>query len=572
MSSGKNSKKNGIEKLRILLDEKSMKKLNPEDEKYLLTLKKRLERSSNSKTVIKKIVETSQTEEYSLKPNIIIHTKKQVVKPSPKIIFEEKSIQREPELIFKEVSEGKKIDDDLIEIKKVEIRHPEFIEVKPKTTKKHKSLKKEVITEWEALEEKEEQVIKKESTESKKQNTVEEESIPYFIPVEKSEELKDDIELKKEVSKKSFIEPENNEIISVEPTIKEETIESKKSKIEKFVELGLGKNKVAFKDIESIDEETAEILYDHGFISIDALSLLSVEDFVKITGIKKRKAKQIKEEIDKKKDKIFGYKYIETREITQGEIIEEKFREIDEYKISDEEKIKIFNEIKSIDKETAILLYNNGYTSIDSLKYVTTKDLKKIKYIDKKKVKNIIFEIQNRFKEIDPNKPLVEEYDVEYFEEEFDIDLKEADENIQKNIQREKQDFFEIEGELISKEKIVKQQEEKIKEIVKILDEKKEEIEEKNNELEDLKISIDEKNKTIGSLKEDFDTSISDLEKNKNILLEKEQTIETLRCGLSNKKQELEKKTNDYENLKEKAFTIDENIINIRKELDEKTQ
>ncbi len=42
MSSGKNSKKNGIEKLRILLDEKSMKKLNPEDEKYLITLKKRL--------------------------------------------------------------------------------------------------------------------------------------------------------------------------------------------------------------------------------------------------------------------------------------------------------------------------------------------------------------------------------------------------------------------------------------------------------------------------------------------------------------------------------------------------
>ena len=90
MSSEKNSKKNGIEKLRILLDKKSLKKLDPEDEKYLIALKKRLDTPSSSKIVIKKIVETPQTDESYLKPKVIIHTRKQEIKPISKIIVEEK--------------------------------------------------------------------------------------------------------------------------------------------------------------------------------------------------------------------------------------------------------------------------------------------------------------------------------------------------------------------------------------------------------------------------------------------------------------------------------------------------
>jgi hypothetical protein len=317
MPAEKKSKKNGIEKLRILLDEKTTKKLNPEDEKYLIALKKRLDGSSNSKIVIKKIDETSQTEEYSLKPKIVIHTKRQEIKPTPKIIVEEKPKQQETEPIFKEVTEEKKIDDDLIEIKKVEIKHPEFLEVKPKTTKKQeittiKEKEIEEFTEWEPVVEKKEKVVEKEFTEPKEQDTVEEESIPCFIPVEKPEENKDDIDLKQEETQQSIIEPEIKEVIFEETTIEEEPIEFKESKIEKPVEIDLEKEK----------------------------------------------------------------------------------------------KKEVFKEIQSIDEEIAILLYDNGYTNINSLKNATIKDLKKIKGIKKKKAKNIIFEIQNKFKEIEPEKPI----------------------------------------------------------------------------------------------------------------------------------------------------------------------
>ncbi len=54
------------------------------------------------------------------------------------------------------------------------------------------------------------------------------------------------------------------------------------------------------------------------------------------------------------------------------------------------------------------------------------------------------------------------------------------------------------------------------------LDEKKEEFTEKNDELEGIRLLIDNKNKIIESLRADFETSITELEKSKNFLIEKE--------------------------------------------------
>jgi Holliday junction resolvasome RuvABC DNA-binding subunit len=600
MSDDKKNKKNGIEKLRIILDKKSSKKLDPKDEKYLITLKKRLDESTHKKVIIKQKVETSETETYSLKPKVTIHQRKQETKPvTSKIIIAEKSIEIKPEPVFEEVKEEKDFEEDLIEIKKVEIKEPEFLEVKPKVVKKEdKPEKKEIIysepavekdftkseekneeelTEWEPIknEEETEQKIKEEISELKNESFIEfekiqeqqiepenlcpscgnkikkdvnfchtcgfkinetfeekekesdeKETLPSFIPIEKEE--KDDVDwyqktseetdeteveeetveidtekdkkievfkeiqsideetaiklydngfpsldaltiasskeiskitgikkrkakqIKKELEEKIIqsVEPkpinvdetaegeiteeqQENDKVEFEPSksewtpveeeqeikeesvdeepileedIKEETVESEEIHLEKE------KKKEAFREIQSIDEETAITLYDNGFTSIDAINLASLKDITKITGIKKRKAKQIKKEIDEKTNEIFGYKPIETQETAQVEVTEEQIQELDEELeediILDEEKIAVFNEIKSIDEKTAITLYDNGYNTIDTLKNATINDLSKIAGIKKRKAKQIISEIEEKIIQSADPKPI----------------------------------------------------------------------------------------------------------------------------------------------------------------------
>jgi hypothetical protein len=53
----------------------------------------------------------------------------------------------------------------------------------------------------------------------------------------------------------------------------------------------------AFKDIESIDEKIAELLYKNGYFSIENLKEATLDDLVDIRGIKRKLAKQIKKEI-----------------------------------------------------------------------------------------------------------------------------------------------------------------------------------------------------------------------------------------------------------------------------------
>jgi len=192
----------------------------------------------------------------------------------------------------------------------------------------------------------------------------------------------EDIELSESVKKEIDLGPEPEIQSKEEITI--ETDMDIKVKIE------------VFKDIEKIDEKTAVLLYDNGFITIDELRNSTIKDLTKIKGINKKKAKEIKEELEPKE-------IIETttdfEEIPEKKVEEEKTEQ--EPTIPIEEKTKPFQELNSIDDETAIKLYDSGYTSIDSLKTATIKELKKIKGVNKKKAKEIKEELEPK-EEIKP--------------------------------------------------------------------------------------------------------------------------------------------------------------------------
>jgi len=84
--------------------------------------------------------------------------------------------------------------------------------------------------------------------------------------------------------------------------------EEKTKKIEKPIDEAYPKEKTfdekpnnnGFKYINSIDEKTAILLNDNGFRSIEDFRNISLADLKKITGIKKKDAKKIFEEIQEK--------------------------------------------------------------------------------------------------------------------------------------------------------------------------------------------------------------------------------------------------------------------------------
>ena len=61
--------------------------------------------------------------------------------------------------------------------------------------------------------------------------------------------------------------------------------------------------------------------------------------------------------------------------------------------IKEEKKIEAFKEIESIDKKIAILLFDNGFTSVDSIRAASLKDLTRIKGIKKGSARKIMKEI-----------------------------------------------------------------------------------------------------------------------------------------------------------------------------------
>lgn len=133
------------------------------------------------------------------------------------------------------------------------------------------------------------------------------------------------------------------------------------------------------------------------------------------------------EEAEKHEGKTFGV----------GEVWEDKDdKDVTfEKRLDNSEIISLFSEFKSVDDETAILLYNNGFKSVGSLMIATIKDLTKIKGIKKKIAKKII-------KEIDEKKKIGPENSEDFFKEEIiDKDEFQIDEKIV-DIEPENEEVF----------------------------------------------------------------------------------------------------------------------------------
>jgi len=461
----KKDKKNGIEKLRIFLDDHSFKDLNSEDEKYLKTLKERLDESSEKKNIFKKIADESEesSEEELLKPRVVIHERveKKIVE-----FHEFKEVKGKDETIEKE-SHFK--DEELIDIKKVRPNIPEFIEVKLEKVEKDKKIEAEETeesVEVELNETKEPLEFVKVESETAESEKMEE--ISEWQPIDSGEYIP------KEEQDDKIIQPvEETEVVKED---------MKSDETDKIIEV--------FKDMQSINKETAILLHNNGYVNIDMLSIATAKELAKIKGIKRKTAKQIKKELKQKQepeevewkpiqetveDKIeekrelisvnetnycsncgsvvevgtifcaeCGTKLIykeetlekpdeitkiEVGKTAEKEVTVEEIEKIDE-EMPLEEKIDPFKDLESINENTAVLLYDNGYTSFDSLKNVDVKDLKKIKGIKRKIAKQIRQEIDKKIIEAAKVKP---------------ISIGESSEGIVTKDQLEKEENFEEE-------------------------------------------------------------------------------------------------------------------------------
>lgn len=345
MQKNKKSNKGNIGNFHEILDDISYKDLPPEDVKYLKSLDKRLKKSSDKTQVYRKIVAKQMgEEEVSLELNITIHLRKVKKQVRFKGLKKEEIIPkiRAPPIVIERLSKKDPFEDeDFLEIEKIEYKGPLSIEVKPK-----------IIVKGEVLEE------------------------PSPI------EIKDII--------------------------------AREVKIE------------VFKHIISIDDETAVLLYNKGFTTVESLENITIPVLVNSIGIPKKLAKKISKELNKlrkgvakveptvkgksededlteemiKEDVLSKSEEepatVELHEKTSAwETIEDIEHEIfDDHTAEKKAAMKVFKDVKSIDEDTAFLLYTNGFTTLDALTMATNKDLSKIKGIKRKKAVEIKKEIE----------------------------------------------------------------------------------------------------------------------------------------------------------------------------------
>ncbi len=438
------SKKERLEKLRIILDNPSNGKLHPEDEKHMEALRRRLIGSpKESKVYVYKSYKEDNREEIDpLKPRVKIYQKeekKEFIAPEIKHAEPE---EKQEEVAYK--------DEELYEVEKVEIKGPEFLEVKPKevTEKKERSstveteespklpdfetsdVEDEKLPEWEQVDTKKSKIYEEETkTEMPKELPPHEQEkeceLNEFRPKVAEEDLK-----KNDFAEKVFLPLEKKEDEEVEFKETEEKSEFKEETFEQKDEMSLGEERQEeistldrsgkidiFKDIKSMDEETAVLLYDNGFTSIDAVKKASLRDLTRIKGIRKKLAKNIKKEIEQEpKESAIEIK----GEPGEYFILDEKSEEDDAKKIDEnisnyefteedkdffgdeaeskdtkkDKKIDAFKGISNIDEKTASLLYENGIKSIDVLRGKSVRELTRIKGIKRKLAKRIQKEIE----------------------------------------------------------------------------------------------------------------------------------------------------------------------------------
>ena len=430
MKQNKNSKKTRVEMLRMVLDTPDNKNLYPGDEKYLRALSRRLKESSEEEHPEKYVRFDGKKEDTDyLKPRVTVYPKrrkeekKKIAVVSPKkfitIDAEKKNIQIKGE--------------DIFEIEKVRKKEKKFIKVKvkPKEIEKQKEPEKvkedspkEELLEWKAIDAEKPKV---ENKEKKEEGWKIADSGEYVVDKkikEKKKKSEHFIEVKKINKKEKILPIKKVKLKEDEGVFEEVTVEKEleHDKIDDKIKIEV------FKDLKTIDDETAIALYDVGFTSLESLESALINDLSYITGIKKSKIKKIKKEISKKSnsEKVKKNTILYKKELVQENFNDEEilsFKEkpvqvesldvgdtaewkitadelIDEGKISvDKIKIDSFKEVKNIDEKTAILLYDNGYTSVDSLKKATEDELKKIKGLKRKKIKEIMREINEKLDE-----------------------------------------------------------------------------------------------------------------------------------------------------------------------------
>ena len=462
----KNTKKSTVEQLHKILNNDSKKDLSSNEEKVFKSLTLRL-KSSNKEILLKpKVVKVMQEKDFDyLKPKINIH-----IREKKKDVFVKYKKEKPKEKLYEK---------DLLEVEKVDVIEPRFIEVKPKVITK---LKKEKLSEVELVEW-EEVNIKSTETEKLKDEISEKVTTEPVEFIEKiDEEIIEETKYKKDIEPSSTFgrfrnrrkKKESKDLESVEFEELEEEKEDigfeklseaqetpfEKEFKEEDIELDFTKKIETFRDYQSINEETAIILYNNGYTTTELLRGASLKDLKKIKGIKRKTAKKIKKEIDSKIEEELIAKPIEVWEIPESEIKEEKHEDLEERKeelcepiekdikyiemepveeiqlekelpIKVEEsieeqnkKIEAFKDYKSINQETAVLLYDNGYTTTEFLKDANLKDLKKIKGIKRKTAKKIKKEIDSKIEE--------EELSIFEGEEEVFKDIKSINRKIAK--------------------------------------------------------------------------------------------------------------------------------------------
>ena len=126
-------------------------------------------------------------------------------------------------------------------------------------------------------------------------------------------------------------------------------------------------------------------------------------DTLKISTNRKTKSKVTKDEKisgkkdkDSKKTKNDRTKSSKAAIINIGKKHKDKKKKVTDSDTDIYKKIDVFRGIENIDKKTAILLYDNGFISIDDLKNTSLDDLKRVKGIKKKTVKKIYEEIEGK--------------------------------------------------------------------------------------------------------------------------------------------------------------------------------
>ncbi len=327
-------------------------------------------------------------------------------------------------------------------------------------------------------------------------------------------------DIKQSEEKEEFLEQEKEIEKDLQEELKDE-MEKKKREEQKEIEK---QEKIkTFQKYKTIDEKTAITLYENGYIKPESIKDITYKELKKIKGIKRKKAKEIIKEIEENK---------------QWDVIEESAETSIEESSSNEKeeniqmKIDAFEDIDSIDEETAVLLYDNGYKSVEDIRKTSLKNLKKVKCLDKKKAKEINREIANKYNsKSDIDKISNEEFTEYTMEESVKEDAKKINEKIKNHV---------INNEPVEEEFF---------------------IEEEKDVFEEMK-SINEKTKEL-LLKNDVDS----LEKLEEMTVKDITKIKGINKNLAKK---IKKEIKKLQEKGEESYDIEENpYINGKKSEDE---